>query len=40
MNVPEDCAEDPETTLTALVTMGDAEKLGGVKLAAGEGALP
>ena len=24
-NVPEDCAEEPETTLTALVTMGDAE---------------
>jgi len=39
-NVTEDCAKEPETTLTALVTMGDAEELGGAMLAAGEGAFP
>ena len=39
-NVPEDCAEEPETMLTALVTMGDVEELGGAMLATGEGAFP
>ena len=37
VNVPEHCAEDPEATLTALVTTVDVEELGGAALAAGEG---
>ena len=40
VTVPEGYAEDPETTLTALVTMGDAEELSSTMLAAGEGAFP